>query len=328
MKALTIVMATLATLWSGYWFAATTAVARGTAGLVETLRANGWQVSYSDLGTAGFPNRIDTTVTDLRLSRAGTGWDVPFFQVFALSYRPNQVIAVWPPEQKIDLAGERLTVTSEGLRASASVTAALALPLDQITAETGPLRVASDAGWTLALDRALLAFRQAGPGAADYDAFGEGAGIALPAPLVARLDPQGRLPATIAVLRLDAGLRFDRPLDRFIGEGGALLTGLTLRDMRLVWGDVTLSGAGDLVIDTLGVPEGRITVSATNWRALIGMAVAAGVLSPETAPTWERMGDTIAAGGERLDIPVTFQGGMMSVGFIPLGPAPRLRPGG
>jgi len=324
MRGLTILVAVVAALYSGYWFAARTAVDRGTAGLVDSLRADGWQVDYADLGTAGFPNRIDTTVTGLHLSRAGLGWDAPFFQVFALSYRPNQVIAVWPPEQVLNLPGGQFTVTSDGLRASASVAVDTALSLDQITAESGPLRIVAAAGWALALDHTLLAFRQSGPDPAGYDAFGEGLAITLPAPLVAALDPQGRLPATVERVRLDAGLVLDRPLDRHMGQGGATLTGLTLREASLVWGEVTLSASGALTFDAAGVPEGRITLSATQWDSLIAMAVAAGAMPATTAPTWAAMADTMARGTDRLEVPVTFSNGMMSVGFIPLGPAPRL----
>ncbi len=57
---------------------------RGTLALVEQLRADGWQVDYADLGVAGFPNRIDTTVTGLTLADASgqNGWAAPEVQVY------------------------------------------------------------------------------------------------------------------------------------------------------------------------------------------------------------------------------------------------------
>ena len=330
MRGLTIIVVVLTTLYSAYWFAARAAVTQGTAALIDTLRAEGWDVDYATLSTAGYPNRIDTTATDLRLADpSGLGWAAPLFQVFALSYRPNEVIAVWPPEQVLTLADQSLTVTTDGLRASARVGVSTRLPLDQVTAESGALGIVSDNGWTLSLDRALLAFRQAGSDPTAYEAFAEAAMLALPEPLLAALDPEGRQPLTVSRLRLDAGLIFDRPLDRFAGEGeaggSAALTALTLRDANIDWGDITLSARGALTIDAAGVPEGRITLTATNWRALLELAAAAGAVTPEVAPTWAAMGETMSGGSESLDLPVTFADGMMSVGFIPLGPAPRLR---
>lgn len=329
MRGLTIIVAVLAALWSGYWFAARSAVTQGTAALIDSLRAEGWQVEYASLTTAGFPNRLDTTATGLRLADpAGLAWAAPFFQVLALSYRPNEVIAVWPPEQVLTIAGQGLTVSSSGLRASARVGMATSLPLDQVTAESGPLSIASDAGWTLTVNRALVAFRQAGPGPADYDAFAEATALTPPAALTALLDPQGLRPPAVARLRVDAGLTLDRPLDRFAVAAPARVDALTLREFQLEWGDVTLSATGALTIGPTGQPEGRITLTARNWRALIGMAEAAGALSPEVVPTWTAMAERLSGGSDLLDLPVTFQNGMMSVGFIPLGPAPRLRASG
>jgi len=326
MRGLTIIVAVLTTLYSGYWFVARAAVSQGTDALIETLRDGGWQVDFASLSTVGFPNRIDTTATELRLADpAGLAWAAPFFQVFALSYRPNEIIAVWPDEQVLTLAGQRLSITSQGLRASARIGISTALPLDQVTAESGPMRVDSDQGWSVSLDRALTAFRRAGPVPATYDAFAEATALVPPAVLVARIDPEGNLPETVSRARMDAGLTFDRPLDRFTGEDGPLLTALDLREMVLEWGDITLSAQGTLTVDARGVPDGRITLSVTNWRGLLDLAVAAGAFSPDVAPTWQAMAETMSGGTDQIDLPVTFQNGLMSMGFIPLGPAPLLR---
>jgi hypothetical protein len=57
---------------------------------------------------------------------------------------------------------------------------------------------------------------------------------------------------------------------------------------------------------------------------MIGMAVSAGLLDQEIANTVQNMGSLLAGGSAELSVPITFQNGLMSLGPIPLGPAPRL----
>jgi hypothetical protein len=59
---------------------------------------------------------------------------------------------------------------------------------------------------------------------------------------------------------------------------------------------------------------------------VLRLGVALGLIRPETAPTVERAGESLARIGgnaEVLTLPLVFAGGRMSLGPIPLGPAPR-----
>jgi hypothetical protein len=52
-----------------------------------------------------------------------------------------------------------------------------------------------------------------------------------------------------------------------------------------------------------------------------------GLVQPEVAPTVERMMETMAASSgdpQVLDLPLKFSSGRMSLGPLPLGPAPRM----
>ncbi|NHX27718.1 DUF2125 domain-containing protein, partial [Escherichia coli] len=110
-----------ALLWGGYWVVAKqgleTALDQGTA----AARADGWVVDYAERGLRGFPNRLDTSFTDLTIAPpSGTvSWRAPFFQVLALSYRPNHLIAVWPQEQTLRTPSGLFTLNSDDMRASA-----------------------------------------------------------------------------------------------------------------------------------------------------------------------------------------------------------------
>jgi hypothetical protein len=324
MRILIVLATVLAGLYGGYWFVGRSAVSNGAESLVTELRARGWDIGYSDMTTVGFPSRFDTTVTDLavREPEMGIVWQAPVFQVFALSYRPNRVIAVWPGTQMVRVAGQDVAVTSQNLRASAAVTPSTDLALDNITVDGTGLSLSSNMGWTAALARGLFAFRASGPGPTDYDLFVEGTDLVLPADMTARLDPDGSMPASIATLRIDSGLTLDQALDRHLA-GEVALRGLNLRALQLTWGDVTLSGNGTLTIDERGVPEGRITLGVQNWDRLIALAVAAGIIDAGLAPTIGNVATALAAGGDTVSLPLGFQGGQMSLGPLPLGAAPR-----
>ncbi len=325
MRFLTILVVVLAGLYGGYWFAGRYAMETGVAGFLDGLTEDGWQISYSDLSTQGFPSRFDTTITDLSVTHPTNGvtWATPLFQTLALSYRPTQVIAVWPEQQVITMPGDRLVVTAEGLRASAGVDVGLSLPFDEATVESGPMTVVSDLGWQVALDKLLFAFRDAGPGVADYDLFLNGEKIVPPAEIKALLDPEGTLPAAVDQVWLDAGLTFDQPLDRNM-RGQIRVTAINLRELRLNWGTLAFTAKGQLTVDEVGIPTGEISLSAQNWQQVITLAVSAGVLSPTMAMMVQRGGAMLAGGSDTLTAPLTFRDGNMTLGPIPLGPAPRL----
>ena len=123
---------------------------------------------------------------------------------------------------------------------------------------------------------------------------------------------------------MDSLMIFDNPIDRSALTSQPRPTQIILNGMIVTWGELQLRGKGDVTVDILGIPTGRITISAQNWRDMIGMAVSAGLLDQEIANTVQNMGSLLAGGSAELSVPITFQNGLMSLGTIPLGPAPRL----
>lgn len=316
--------------WSGYWFVGAMAVERGLGGWFDARRAEGWVADYSGLNTAGFPNRFDTTITGLELADpdSGLAWSAPMFQILALSYRPNHIIAVLPRSQTLATPLERLTLDSALMNGSVRFEPGTDLVLDQATFVMEDLRLAGT-GWSMALDTGRLASRQTAARENAHDIAFEAIGFAPTDATRQRLDPAGLLPAAVETLKIDATVAFDAPWDRHaIERSRPQITVLDLNLAQATWGSLDFRATGSLTVDAEGVPTGRITVKATDWRRMLDMAVAAGVVPEMLSPTLERgLGMLAGLSGdpETLDAQLTFQDGRLSFGPIPLGPAPRLR---
>jgi len=148
MRVLLTLILVAAAGWSGYWFVGRTGVTHGFERWFEARRAEGWVAETSAIVTRGFPNRFDTSFADLALAAPETGlaWEAPFFQLLALSYRPNHVIAVWPERQLMATPIEKYTVESADMRASIVTAADIRLPLERTTLSAERLAVTPRSG--------------------------------------------------------------------------------------------------------------------------------------------------------------------------------------
>ena len=67
-------------------------------------------------------------------------------------------------------------------------------------------------------------------------------------------------------LRLDAIVTLTVPLDRRAGRARPRATHVDVKELRLVWGRLVLSGSGSLAAAADGLAEGRIALRLTDWR--------------------------------------------------------------
>ncbi|PWE32151.1 DUF2125 domain-containing protein [Maritimibacter sp. 55A14] len=317
--------------WCGYWFVGAAAKERVLSRWFEDRRAEGWVAEHDRIVVRGFPNRFDTTLTGLMLADPETGlaWRAPFFQILALSYRPNHIIAIWPDSQTLASPQERLTLEATQMRASVRFEPGTALTLDRVTMELDALDVTGENGWQSGVGSAIFATRQNAARADFHDIAINAKAVRPSDALRRRLDPTGYLPETVEVMSADLTLGFDSPWDRrAIEEARPQITRLELNDLNAVWGRLELRAAGELDVDQAGIPEGTITVKAKNWREMLQMAVDGGVLPEGLADTMERglaVMSNMSGNPRTLDAPISFSGGTVKFGPIPLGPAPRLR---
>ncbi len=326
MRILSYITFAAAAIYGGYWFVGSNAVENASVQWFEDRRSEGWVAEYETLETVGFPSRFDTTITNLTMADPDTGvaWSTPDFQILALSYRPNRIIAQWPETQTISTPYQTITATNTGMRASAVFEADTQLGLDRSSMTMDVFALASTLGWSVKMESAQLATRQTVGLANTYDIAFNAVDFAPSAGLTVG----GALPETFDDFRLDATVGFDAPWDRAaIETKRPQPQSITLKTAKAKWGDLDLNIAGDLTVDAVGRVSGQITIRAENWRDMLAIAVASGAVPADIAPTVEGALALLAGASgnsSSIDAPITFKRGRMSIGFLPLGEAPRL----
>tara|TARA_R110002051_G_scaffold93824_2_gene163617 strand:- start:35730 stop:36719 length:990 start_codon:yes stop_codon:yes gene_type:complete len=329
MRKLTILVLALAAIYSGYWFVGAAAVERTATAQIEQMRQDGWTLDYESLKTQGYPSRFDTTVTTFNVitPSGNLAWQAPFMEVLSLSYKPNEIILALPDRQNLTLGGVPLTLTSDRLRASATVAANTDIDLTRFTAEVRLMTADSASGTVFSLSNALIALRPTENAPLSYDTFLNIDDLALPLPLRQIIDPTNKFPPILSQITIDASITTDRKLDRnvIMDLRRPQIDALKLNGMTLAWGPLSLRGQGEVTIDPDGVPAGQFTLEAQNWREMVQMAVNAGLIERRVSNTLQNMGAILAGGSNNLSLPVSFQNGMMLIGPVPLGPAPRFR---
>lgn len=326
MRRLTILVAVLAAIYGGYWFVGASTVENAARGGLVQMQSEGWDVSYDTLNTRGFPSRFDTTITDISLKSpdGANSYASEIVQVLALSYQPNNVIAALPSLQNITLANVPLIIESTGMRANIDLAPNTNLSLRTLTGEATKVTIKGEDGAAQSLNAPLIALRNNASAPHRYDIFVSARDIDIPPAVLAQIDPEM---GAIETFQIEATVDLDRDLDRHSlpvwdtdpGE----LRGFKLTTLDLMWGEFIISGAGDLRVADNGVADGTITIEITGWRDMLDLALDAGLIPANMQFIAQSMGETLSEGADSLSFPITFANGNLSVGPLPLGPAPR-----
>lgn len=312
----------LGLMWGGYWFAGSYAIEKAARGWFQDQQASGLVAENSGLAVTGFADRFDLTVTAPHLAdpASGWGWQAPFAQVFAMTWKPWHLIAALPNDQSVTLPdGQKVDVASSSLRASLLMRPAMDLPPHRFILDGEGLALASDAGWTAKADKLVLAAEANG---AALHLGADGANLAPPEALAALPD----LGPLLSTLHLDATVTFATPVTWDMNAARA--QDVTLSEAHVVWGKLDLTAKGSVRPDAGGLAEGKIDMALKGWRSLPAVVVALGLVKPEAQPTVLRALEFLAASSpdpEVLSLPLTFRKGEMALGPLPLGPAPRLQ---
>jgi hypothetical protein len=326
MRKLTWIVVILAALYGGYWVAGSRAALSGMRAALDGMKADG-SGDYAAVTLHGFPSRFDITIDRPRLLSADgrIGWSAEFLQLLALSYRPNQVIAVWPQEQTITLDGRDLRVNAESLRASVTTEPTLSLALDHAEVEGLTLGVDVPPGRVIA-DKLILAARQAGRGLNSYDLALVATRPGPDAALRRMLDPAGALPPAAEEIRITANATFERRLDRSSLEAPPRLVALDGVDARLVWGSARFTVTGSLAADADGYAQGGLEVTAEDWEQIFALARSLGIVPAGDAARLHQILSVMAQGAPEpgtLKVPLRLEGGLIRLGGVAIGIAPR-----
>ncbi|MEM9796795.1 MAG: DUF2125 domain-containing protein [Pseudomonadota bacterium] len=310
MRWLVILVTVAALAWSGWWWLGASALERGLDAAVTAARSDGWQIDYEGASVRGFPNRFDTTLTDVTITPpdGSITWQGPFLQALALSYRPNHVIAVAPPEQRLSLPDGTVDIRSDDLRGSAIFSASAEPVLRRATIVADTLTV-EGAGLRASMAAGQLALREAEAPAA-YDVAASLSDLDLG-------DAVGLQPGIIDRIDVDSTLQLDAPIT-VTGTTPPSPTEIQVRRAEIAWSDALLSATGTLRLDHLGRPSGDLLLEADGWQSLFDTLQQEGLIPSDQAPLLRAGLEGMAVDG-RVEIPITIDAGQIRIGAIPLG---------
>lgn len=331
MRKLIVITLVLAGVWAGYWWVGASGAERAFAAWFDDRRTKGWVAEYDDLNVRGFPNRFDTVITGLSLADPDTGlaWDADEFQILALSYKPNHVIAVWPGVQRLSNPEQKIDITADDFKGSLVVDPAPNLPLTRATFVLENMSLASSAGWKAHLDSGQLATRLTEVDTNTHEVFFEARNLIPASGFVQSLGPDSVLPPVFEGVTVKANIGFSAPWDRFaIERARPQPRHLDLSLLTAKWGEMDVKMSGTLEIDAAGVPTGELAIKANNWRQMIAVAETSGAIAPEFVSTLTGALQFVAGlsgNRESLDVTLGFSGGYVTLGPIPIGRAPVLK---
>ena len=324
-----IVIASL--FYAGYWFVGRSQIEDRLSEALTQADNGAYDVNYTSLKTRGFPSRFDTTITDFEFSDPARSveWAAPVFQLLALSYRPNEVIAIFPPEQSFSIGDRDIVLSTDDMRASGKVRANTALTFVDATMTMDAPRFVGNNGTELAMANVLAATRLTPNTEQTYDVFLEAHSIEMPENIRRFIDPGNLQPPFIQNLRFDSDVTLNAPFELNDRSGSPpTIEILSIKEFALIWGDMSLTAIGDLQPDESGMPSGSITVSARNWQQGLDLAVANGMIdSNRVFLVTEIVGnlDETPQIPDTLTLTFSLSNGAMALGRIPLGPIPNLR---
>lgn len=314
MKRLILVVILAALTWAGWWFWSAQTLKADITAWFEARESDGWVATYSDLTVRGFPNRLDLTISDVTLANPQTNvlWQAPFIQIFALTYKHDHKIVAFPNVQTVTVAARPHEITSEGLRASLVLTQDGVI--DRLNVEADVLNWD---GVAIANAKAALLRQEAQRYQFGFvaETIARAGGKLTPLSETRVDDTQINTVITFDKDWTLSALQDGRPQPREID--------VTLMSYKMA--SLELDLAGDLAVDPSGRASGKLTLRAANWQTALEQARLGDHL-PGSITEKLVQGLSIVAGlkgrADTLDLPLTLQRGQMSLGLIPLGPAP------
>ena len=321
----------LALLCGGWWALASAGLQRSIAQWFDARRAEGWQAEMGSISKQGFPLRIAAQLRDVAVADPDGGVAV------ALSQIDLSAPVYWPGYVTVALPDTPITVATANLRAQVQANKAVAdlrlrpgtsLPLQSLSLRAGNWTIDTGIGSALGADALAVEAVQQKAGEPVYDLALDA--TALTPGMAARtgLGLAQDWPAAFDTVSAAMTVTFDRVWDRrALNRRRPQPRAIQLSQAQVTWGSVDIRASGDITVDEAGLASGSLSVQAENWPVMLDMAQSAGYLRPDFRPQAEQMLTALAqmsVQATALDLTITLTDGRMSMGFVPLGRAPKI----
>jgi len=321
----------LAILCGGWWAIASTGLQRGISKWFDARRAEGWQADVARIDKKGFPLQLHAQLTDVALADPETGLAVSMttLDLSAPIYWPGYV-TVTLPETPITLASAalRATLTAADAKADLRLRPGTALQLQSLGFAGKAWAIDTAVGSVAGGDSIAVSMTQQTKGQPVYDVRIDAGSLTPGAIPRAFLGLSEDWPLAFDTVTGAMSVTFDKVWDRSAVERRRPQPRvIDLQNMQFVWGPVEILATGNVTVDDAGLATGTVSVKAENWPAMVDMAQSAGYLRPDIRPQVEQMLGGLAQMSGRtdgLDLTISLKEGRMSMGFIPLGRAPRI----
>jgi hypothetical protein len=331
MRKLILLCLGLAVIYSAYWFIAANASERGIKAWLDARETDGWQSEYTALETRGYPLHLKTVLADIAMADPATGlaYQTSRLTIESRSFTPTRLHASMAQDARVSTPFQHIDITNSRAEGTLFVAVGPALTLQRAAFEFDALTAASTLGWGFSLANAKAVAIQNAQTALAHDIAVTITDFTPSASLMSRLNPNGILSDSFDALTIDGQVTFDKAWDITALEGPRPQpTKVHMRNMAATWGALDLRIAGAFDVDARGFPNGKLSIKATNWREMITLATAAGIIPKDLENLALRAGNMLAGmkgNTTTIDAELTLARGTISFGFLPLGPAPRLK---
>lgn len=317
--------------WCGWWWFASTGLRGGVQAWFDAQRSQGWQAEVSAVEGGGFPLTLQAGLRDIAVADPQAG--------LAIGTRALDIAAPawWPGDVTVTLDDDPILIASPLGRSTLTMADGVmalnlhpgtALELEALGWTAGPWQVSDPDGGGVQMQANDLTLTMTQVEGAQY-ALVATAGTFSPGAATRRdLRLPDNFPRAFESLQLRADVTFDQLWDRrALDQGRPQPRVVDLHLVEAIWGAMKFNLSADLTVDAQGLPTGTIAIQAENWRDMLDMSEAAGLLPQQLRGQAEGVLQALAgaSGNEStLDVELSVRDGAIRLGFIPLAPAPRL----
>ncbi|WP_424984847.1 DUF2125 domain-containing protein [Microbulbifer sp. S227A] len=324
------ILVVLGLVWSAYWYGAGYLLRQGVSAWFTEQVARGWQADYSEIYTSGYPLRHITTLISPALADPATGaaWQAEWLNMDSPAIWPGRQTLAFPETaQRLSYFDQTVTLHAQGMDADLHLRPGPDLVVERMALTSGPWAVEDARGEAMAADGLVLAMQ--GTDQPETYRFNVDAPQFVPgAALRKMLRPTAALPESFESFELDMTVRFDRPWDRrALEDRRPQPVAIDLGLAQAKWGALALFAAGQVTVDSNGVPSGELSIKAENWRDMLALAQGSGAVPDYAIGPAERVLNLLSnmsGNPDTLDVKLGLRDGMVTLGPFPLGPAPYL----